>query len=54
MPRFTAYITIPLFPEGDPTSAASQEILYWQLATISSMYNHIGQTLQVSTVKGSE
>ena len=53
MSRFTAYITIPLFPEGDPTSAASQEILYWQHATISSMYNHIGQTLQVRTVKGS-
>lgn len=28
--RFTAYIVIPMFPEGDPASAPIQEILYWQ------------------------
>ena len=28
---FKVYIVIPMFPEGDPTSMASQEILFWQL-----------------------
>ncbi len=28
--RFCAYICIPMFPEGDPASMPSQEILYWQ------------------------
>ena len=32
--RFVAYIVIPMFPEGDPTSAPIQEILYWQTNTI--------------------
>ena len=35
---FRVYITIPMYPEGDPTSAASQEILYWQHLTMESMY----------------
>lgn len=43
--RFTVYVVIPLFPEGDPTSQASQEILYWQHATIESMYKRIGRAL---------
>ena len=36
--EFRVYITIPMYPEGDPTSAASQEILYWQHLTMESMY----------------
>ena len=36
--RFTVYVTIPMFPEGDPTSMASQEILYWQRCTMEAMY----------------
>ena len=28
--RFTAYVVIPMFPEGDPQTAGMQEILYWQ------------------------
>ena len=32
--RFCAYIVIPMFPEGDPTSAPMQEILYWQSNTM--------------------
>ena len=43
---FTAYITIPMFPEGDPTSAASQEILFWQYRTIQSMYEKIVKAIQ--------
>ncbi|PON82611.1 Phospholipase D family [Trema orientale] len=30
--RFSAYIVIPMWPEGGPNSAAVQEILFWQLA----------------------
>ena len=29
--RFAVYIVIPMWPEGDPKSAAVQEILYWQV-----------------------
>jgi hypothetical protein len=41
------YITVPLFPEGDPTSMASQEILYWQHCTMEAMYTRIAREIQV-------
>ena len=41
--RFAAYITIPLFPEGDPASATVQEVLHWQALTIKMMYRIVGQ-----------
>jgi len=44
--RFTVYVTIPLFPEGDPASNASQEILYWQHLTMEGMYTRIGNALK--------
>ncbi|CAL5349540.1 unnamed protein product [Camellia sinensis] len=31
--RFTAYIVIPVWPEGNPTGAAAQRILFWQVGT---------------------
>ncbi|XP_042465730.1 phospholipase D beta 1-like [Zingiber officinale] len=31
--RFTAYIVIPMWPEGNPTGAPTQRILFWQIAT---------------------
>ena len=40
--RFTAYIMIPMWPEGDPTSAPMQAILYWQTRTIEMMYKEVG------------
>ena len=43
--RFTAYILIPMFPEGDPASAPIQEILYWQTRTIEMMYKKVGDAL---------
>ena len=43
---FKVYILIPMFPEGDPTSMASQEILYWQFKTIQSMYRRIANAIQ--------
>jgi len=48
---FKVYICIPMYPEGDPTSDASQEILYWQHCTMEAMYKSIAETLQKSGVK---
>lgn len=36
--RFCVYIVIPMWPEGVPTSAAVQEILFWQVRPISIRY----------------
>jgi phospholipase D1/2 len=33
--RFAAYIVIPMWPEGNPTTAAMQEILFWQVCSTS-------------------
>ena len=46
--RFTAYIMIPMFPEGDPASAPIQEILYWQTRTIEMMYKRVGDALNAA------
>lgn len=48
--RFTAYIVIPMWPEGDPTSAPMQAILYWQTRTIQMMYREIGRALVAANV----
>ena len=46
--RFAVYIVIPMFPEGDPTSAPIQEILYWQTNTMQMMYDRVGKALKES------
>ena len=43
---FMCYVVIPMFPEGDPTSTPSQEILYWQHLTMESMYLRIGEAIK--------
>ncbi|CAN4125181.1 unnamed protein product [Withania somnifera] len=43
--RFAAYIVIPMWPEGNPTGAATQRILFWQHKTIQMMYETIYKTL---------
>jgi len=43
--EFVCYVVIPMYPEGDPTSMASQEILYWQYCTMESMYWRIGNAI---------
>ncbi|KAL2939721.1 Phospholipase D beta 1 [Bienertia sinuspersici] len=45
--RFAVYIVIPLWPEGDPKSAAVQEILYWQGQTMQMMYEVIARELKI-------
>jgi phospholipase D1/2 len=44
--RFTAYIMIPLFPEGLPSANAIQEILFWQSSTIKMMYKMIADQIK--------
>lgn len=33
--RFAVYIVIPMWPEGVPTGAATQRILYWQVIVVN-------------------
>ena len=44
--RFAAYIVLPMYPEGDPSSMAVQEILHWQTLTMQMMYKRISQALE--------
>ena len=44
--QFKAYIVIPMFPEGDPASLATQEILFWQFRTMETMYKRIAQAIK--------
>uniref|UniRef100_A0A2N9HQH0 Phospholipase D n=1 Tax=Fagus sylvatica TaxID=28930 RepID=A0A2N9HQH0_FAGSY len=44
--RFSVYIAIPMWPEGVPTSAAVQEILFWQGQTMAMMYKIVAQALE--------
>ncbi|KAH7849966.1 hypothetical protein Vadar_025728 [Vaccinium darrowii] len=43
--RFAAYIVIPMWPEGNPTGAATQRILFWQNKTMQMMYEIIHKAL---------
>lgn len=44
--RFSVYIVIPMWPEGVPTSTATQRILFWQFKTMQMMYETIYKALQ--------
>lgn len=44
--RFSVYIVIPMWPEGVPTSAPIQRILFWQRKTMEMMYDTIYKTLK--------
>ncbi|KAK0581479.1 hypothetical protein LWI29_014224 [Acer saccharum] len=43
--RFAAYIVIPMWPEGVPSGAATQRILFWQKQTMQMMYETIYKAL---------
>ena len=49
---FKVYVCIPMYPEGDPASDASQEILYWQHCTMESMYKKIAKALVAQGLVG--
>ncbi|CAI0414134.1 unnamed protein product [Linum tenue] len=43
--RFAAYILVPMWPEGVPTSTPTQRILFWQQKTMQMMYETIYKAL---------
>ncbi|KAM3287638.1 hypothetical protein P3S67_021068 [Capsicum chacoense] len=43
---FAAYILVPMWPEGVPTSKAVQEILFWQSQTMAMMYKIVAEALE--------
>ncbi|KAF7844691.1 phospholipase D gamma 1-like [Senna tora] len=43
--RFAVYVVIPMWPEGVPTGAATQRILFWQHKTMQMMYETIYKAL---------
>ncbi|KAJ9173515.1 hypothetical protein P3X46_016638 [Hevea brasiliensis] len=43
--RFSAYILIPMWPEGVPTGTPTQRILFWQQKTMQMMYETIYKAL---------
>ncbi|GAB2243586.1 hypothetical protein Droror1_Dr00023714 [Drosera rotundifolia] len=44
--RFAVYVVIPMWPEGVPSSASVQEILFWQAQTMQMMYTIIARELK--------
>lgn len=40
--RFSVYIVLPMWPEGDPKSGTMQEILYWQVFNHMFKFNQTG------------
>lgn len=44
--RFSAYIVIPMWPEGAPASIPTQRILFWQNKTMQMMYEMIYNALK--------
>ncbi|KAA8528785.1 hypothetical protein F0562_036140 [Nyssa sinensis] len=51
--RFSVYVVIPMWPEGVPSSASVQEILYWQGQTMQMMYEIVAQELKSMHVENS-
>ena len=51
---FKVYICIPMFPEGIPTTKASQEILYWQHCTMQAMYRRVAEAIKKEKVEGKQ
>ncbi|KAK9220481.1 hypothetical protein WN943_009132 [Citrus x changshan-huyou] len=51
--RFAVYVVMPMWPEGAPSSASVQEILYWQGQTRQMMYEIIAQELNSMQMENS-
>ncbi|KAF8411885.1 hypothetical protein HHK36_004443 [Tetracentron sinense] len=48
--RFSVYVVIPMWPEGVPTSASVQEILFWQLVLFSPSFKHPVTRMQIGQI----
>ncbi|KAI9201248.1 hypothetical protein LWI28_020671 [Acer negundo] len=51
--RFAVYVVMPMWPEGVPSSASVQEILFWQGQTRQMMYEVIAQELKAMNIENS-
>ncbi|KAF5739316.1 Phospholipase D isoform 1 [Tripterygium wilfordii] len=51
--RFTVYVVIPMWPEGVPSSASVQEILFWQGQTMQMMYHKVAEELKSMQLENS-
>lgn len=49
--RFAVYVVIPMWPEGVPTAASVQEILYFQAQTMEMMYRVVAQELKTMNIE---
>ncbi|KAE9445989.1 hypothetical protein C3L33_22116, partial [Rhododendron williamsianum] len=49
--RFSVYVVIPMWPEGEPESGSVQAILDWQGRTMEMMYKDIGDALRAKGLK---
>ncbi|XP_042035647.1 phospholipase D delta-like isoform X2 [Salvia splendens] len=49
--KFSVYVVIPMWPEGVPSSAAVQEILYWQAQTMQMMYELIAKEIKSANLE---
>jgi len=43
---FTAYVVMPMWPEGNPGSGPAQEILFWQNQTMEMMYKVVAAAME--------
>uniref|UniRef100_A0A7N0V3U6 Phospholipase D n=1 Tax=Kalanchoe fedtschenkoi TaxID=63787 RepID=A0A7N0V3U6_KALFE len=51
--RFAVYVVIPMWPEGNPSSASVQDILLWQAQTMRMMYDIVAKVLKEMNMKNS-
>ena len=51
---FCVYVLVPMYPEGNPTDAAVQEILSWQFLTVQMMYARIHRALAAKNLLGTQ
>uniref|UniRef100_A0A0D9XG78 Phospholipase D n=1 Tax=Leersia perrieri TaxID=77586 RepID=A0A0D9XG78_9ORYZ len=49
--RFAVYVVIPMWPEGVPTAASVQEILFFQAQTMEMMYRIIANELKAMNIE---
>ncbi|TVU33629.1 hypothetical protein EJB05_25455, partial [Eragrostis curvula] len=49
---FAAYVVIPMWPEGNPSSGPAQEILFWQRQTMEMMYGVVAAAIRDAGIAG--
>ncbi|CAL4990567.1 unnamed protein product [Urochloa decumbens] len=49
---FRVYVVVPMWPEGEPESAATQAILDWQRQTMEMIYRDVALAMQAKGIQG--